>query len=122
MLNPAQANARPVLSAGAGAPQVIFECVGVEGTLQQAMDVAGLRSRIIIVGVCMVTDQIWPMVGINKQLRFEFVSAYTPEEIADSLAGIAAGTIDAARLVTRTVRLPEFSMPSARSATRTTAR
>jgi 2-desacetyl-2-hydroxyethyl bacteriochlorophyllide A dehydrogenase len=108
VLNPGEHNVAALLVAAGGAPQVIFECVGVEGTLAQAMEIAALRTRIIVVGVCMVPDQIRPMVGINKHLTFQFVSAYTPEEIGLSLEGIASGAIDSSRLVTRTVTLPEL--------------
>jgi 2-desacetyl-2-hydroxyethyl bacteriochlorophyllide A dehydrogenase len=108
VLDPVADNVGARLRAAPGAPQVIFECVGVEGTVQQAMDIAGMRSRIIIVGVCMTVDHFRPMVGINKHLTFQFVSAYTPEEVADTLDGISNGAIDPSPLITRTVTLNEL--------------
>jgi threonine dehydrogenase-like Zn-dependent dehydrogenase len=108
VLNPAEENVGARLRETVGAPRVVFECVGVGGTLQAAMDLADVRSRIIVVGVCMTGDEIRPMVGINKHLTLQFSSAYTPEEIADSLQGIANGTINPAPMVTRTVHLDEL--------------
>ncbi|MGH6784832.1 MAG: zinc-binding dehydrogenase, partial [Sphingomicrobium sp.] len=49
-------------------PLVIFEAVGVPGMLDRAMRDAPRQTRILVVGVCMETDNIWPMLGINKEL------------------------------------------------------
>lgn len=92
----------------AGAPSVVFECVGVEGTLQQAMELVQVRGRVIVVGVCMKDDTIKPMVGINKQLTLVFVLGYTAQEYAEALAAFADGSIDTSPMVTRTVGIDEL--------------
>ncbi|MBI5948586.1 MAG: zinc-binding dehydrogenase [Chloroflexi bacterium] len=92
----------------APAPDVIFECVGVEGTLQQAMSLVQARGRVVVVGVCMKEDKILPMVGINKQLSLQFVLGYTGEEYAEALASFADGSIDTSPMVTRTVTIEEL--------------
>jgi len=81
-------------------PTVVFECVGVPGVLDQVMRQAPLGSRIVVVGVCMENDTIWPMVGINKELSVQFVFAYQPQEFAATLQAIAEGRIRVAPLVT----------------------
>jgi len=63
-------------------PAVIFECVGVPGVLDQIMAAAPKGSRIVVVGVCMEADTIYPMLGISKELNLQFVLGYTPEEFA----------------------------------------
>lgn len=95
-------------AAGAAPAPVVFECVGVEGTLQQAMELATRGGRVVVVGVCMKPDTIYPMVGINKQLALQFVLGYTPEEYAEALTALGDGTIDTAPMVTRTVSLDEL--------------
>ncbi len=97
-----------MMTGGAHAPQVVFECVGVEGTLQQAMELVIRGGRVVVVGVCMKPDTIYPMVGINKQLALQFVLGYTPDEYAEALTALGDGTIDTAPLVTRTVTLNEL--------------
>jgi 2-desacetyl-2-hydroxyethyl bacteriochlorophyllide A dehydrogenase len=87
---------------------VVFECVGVEGTLQQAMETVARRGRVIVVGVCMRDDVIRPMVGVTKHLTLQFVLGYTPEEYAETLQAIADGVVDPSPLVTRTVTLDEL--------------
>jgi threonine dehydrogenase-like Zn-dependent dehydrogenase len=97
-----------VAAAAGGPPPLVFECVGVEGTLAQAMGYAARRGRVVVVGVCMPEDRLRPMVGINKHLTLQFVLGYTPEEVEESLATIAAGKLDPSPLVTRTVSLDEL--------------
>ena len=90
------------------APSVVFECVGVPGTLQQAMQLVTVRGRVIVVGVCMQEDRIRPLVGINKQLTLQFVLGYTATEFAETLQAFIDGEIDTTPLVTRTVSLEEL--------------
>ena len=100
------------LSYGGGpivaAPDVVFECVGVPGTLQQAMELVQIRGRVIVVGVCMQPDTITPLLGINKQLSMQFVLGYTAQEYAEALQAFADGKVDTSPLVTRTVGLDDL--------------
>jgi threonine dehydrogenase-like Zn-dependent dehydrogenase len=84
---------------------VAFECVGVPGVVDAMMRGAPARARIVVVGVCMESDQILPLVGINKELDLRFVIAYTADEYAATLGHMAEGRIDAAKLVTGRVGL-----------------
>jgi len=81
-------------------PAVVFECVGVPGVLDQIMAAAPKGTRIVVVGVCMKADTIYPMLGISKELNLQFVLGYTPEEFAATLGHIADGAIPAAPLIT----------------------
>jgi threonine dehydrogenase-like Zn-dependent dehydrogenase len=97
-----------ITSAVGGPPTVVFECVGVEGTLQEAMEIVERAGRVVVVGVCMKEDRIMPMVGINKQLTVQFVLGYTPEEYAETLTALGTEAVDTAALVTRRVSLDEL--------------
>ena len=81
-------------------PLVIYEAVGVPGMLDRAMRDAPPAARILVVGVCMETDAILPIIGINKELAIQFVLGYTPEEFTRTLGYIASGEIDVAPLIT----------------------
>jgi threonine dehydrogenase-like Zn-dependent dehydrogenase len=84
-------------------PLVIYEAVGVRGMIDAAMRDAPPQSRILVVGVCMETDEIWPMRGISKELNIQFALGYSPEEFAGTLAAIADGRLDVAPLITGAV-------------------
>ena len=81
-------------------PLVIFEAVGVPGMLDQAMRDAPRLSRILVVGVCMEVDRIWPMLGINKELSIQFALGYDLLEFRRTLEHIATRDIDVAPLIT----------------------
>jgi threonine dehydrogenase-like Zn-dependent dehydrogenase len=106
VLNPTEHDvAAQVAAAAGGPPPLVFECVGVEGTLEQAMELVARRGRVVVVGVCMKPDRLMPMVGINKHLTLQFVLGYSPEEFAEALDAIAEGRVETSPLVTRTVDL-----------------
>jgi threonine dehydrogenase-like Zn-dependent dehydrogenase len=84
-------------------PAIIFECVGVPGVLDQLMAAAPRNARIVVVGVCMEPDTIFPMLGIVKELNLQFVLGYTQEEFAATLEHIAERRIDVAPLITGVV-------------------
>jgi threonine dehydrogenase-like Zn-dependent dehydrogenase len=86
-------------------PAVVFECVGVPGVLDQIMAAAPRDTRIVVVGVCMEPDTIYPLLGIAKELSVQFVLGYTPDEFAATLGHIAEGAISVAPLLTGRVGL-----------------
>jgi threonine dehydrogenase-like Zn-dependent dehydrogenase len=102
--DPARAPVLPPWAPGpALRPAVVFECVGVPGVLDQLMAAAPRGTRIVVVGVCMEPDTIHPMLGISKELAFQFVLGYTADEFAATLGQIAADAIPTAPLITGTV-------------------
>ncbi len=84
----------------AGRTPVIFEAVGVPGMLDQVTRFAPRNSRIIVAGVCMEPDTIWPIIAITKELDLRFVLGYDPLEFRATLQHIADGDIDVAPLIT----------------------
>jgi len=84
----------------------VFECVGLPGMIDRIMAEAPFGSRVVVAGVCMGTDLIRPLLGINKELDLRFVFGYTPLDFRDALHLLANGTVRAERLVTGEVGLP----------------
>lgn len=79
---------------------VIFECVGVPGVLQQVIDGAPPKARVVVVGVCMRPDAVEAFPAIVKELEIRFVFGYRQEEFA---AVLERGAPDG--LITATVGL-----------------
>jgi threonine dehydrogenase-like Zn-dependent dehydrogenase len=88
-------------------PLVVFEAVGVPGMIDEAMRMAPRDSRILVVGVCMPQDHIFPMVGISREHSIQFALGYTPEEFAATHAAIEAEIWDLAPMITETVSIDE---------------
>ena len=79
---------------------VIFEASGAPGLISEAMEAAPQHGRILVVGVCMERDTIWPMHGISKELTITFSLGAQPDEFKLTLDRIAKGKIDVAAMVT----------------------
>lgn len=86
---------------------LIFECVGVPGMLQNLIENAPPTAHVVVVGACQEDDRILPVIAINKQLRFTFVFAYTPDEFAETLQALGEGVIDPDIFLTGEVGLAE---------------
>ncbi len=90
----------------AGGEVVMFDAIGVQGTIALLMREAPSRgARLVIVGVCMQDDTIVPMSGIEKELQLKFVLGYTPDEYAETLDAITSGDINSDPIITGRVGL-----------------
>ena len=99
-----------------GAPDVIFECVGAPGLLQETIEIAPRRSRIVPVGVCEQPDTIVPVLALVKELRLYFAIAYNRDDFETVIAMLGQHRIDASAMITDVVKLDE--MPAAFEALR----
>lgn len=79
---------------------VVFDAIGVPGTLHAAALAAPAMGRICVVGSCMQEDPWRPVLAQTKQLTVIFSFAYDPFEFADTLRAIAEGEIDVAPMIT----------------------
>lgn len=104
--------AEPVADAFArqtgGAPEVIFECVGVPGLLRQCIELAGLRGLIVVVGVCRHDDTIMPRAAIRKELSLKFVLGYTDEDFRLSLDLLKAPGFRADEMISARIGFAEM--------------
>lgn len=88
---------------------VVFECVGVPGVLDNIFVNAPINARIVVVGVCLQTDHIRPLIAINKELSLQFVLGYTKDEFATSLRYISDGKFDVSNLVSHKISLEQVA-------------
>ena len=100
--------------------EVVFDCVGVPGSQQLAMDAAPTNGRVVVAGVCMQPDRILPVKAITKELDVRYVFGYGKRDFALTIDMLAAGRIDAMPMLSETVGLDAF--PAAFEALRTDKR
>ena len=91
-----------------GRPQVVFECTGKPGMIQQAVELAGLRGRVVVVGLCLQEDRILPLPGFLKELSIDFAQCYHVRDFEAVIDALARGQLDAQPMHTATVGLPEL--------------
>jgi (R,R)-butanediol dehydrogenase/meso-butanediol dehydrogenase/diacetyl reductase len=91
-----------------GAPEVILECVGAPGLLQQTFALAPVRGRIVVVGVCLKPDPLETGVALTKDLSLRFVSYYSRGDFAYALAMLEARRLDPSPMVSEVIGLDQL--------------
>ncbi|MGK0460785.1 MAG: (R,R)-butanediol dehydrogenase/meso-butanediol dehydrogenase/diacetyl reductase [Candidatus Azotimanducaceae bacterium] len=92
-----------------GAPDVIFECVGIPGMIAQAIDIAAYGSELVIVGFCSREDFFVPAAAMAKELVARFVLSYHKEDF-EIIAGLmATDRVDVSKMCTGTVGYDDFA-------------
>lgn len=91
-----------------GRPQIVFECTGKPGMIQQAVELAGLRARVVVVGLCLKEDRLLPLPGFLKELSVDFAQCYHARDFEAVIDALARGQLDARPMHTATVGLPEL--------------
>jgi len=98
-----------VAEAIGGRPRVVFDCVGVPGSLQLAIDYAPHDARIVVVGLCMAGDQLFPTKALVKELEITFAFIYRQQDFATVVHLLGEGRIDAAPMISDRVDLGGFA-------------
>ena len=90
-------------------PDVVFDCVGIPGSQQLAMDYAPMNGRLVVAGVCMRPDTIMPVKAITKELNVRYVYMYERQDFELALEMLNRGRIDGGAMVTDVVGFDAFS-------------
>ncbi len=84
---------------------VIFEAVGIPGMIDCATNAAPRGAQVVVAGVCMQPDKFHPMAAVVRELNYQFVFGYDPEQFGRTLRRIAEGEFDVGPMITGTVAL-----------------
>jgi len=84
-------------------PEIVFECVGVPGLLQQAIELAGVRGRVVVAGVCFGEDRLTPITGLMKEVSVQFSQCYTERDFAAVIDAVARGAAQPRPMHSRTI-------------------
>ena len=64
---------------------VVFECVGRPGMIGQAMDLAAVDGRVVVVGVCISDDTFFPFTGLRKELDVRYALYYERSDFTTTI-------------------------------------
>lgn len=91
-----------------GPPRVVFDCVGVPGSLQLAIDYAPYDARVVVVGLCMAPDTIFPARAITRELDLRFAFVYRKQDFEMVVDLLAGDRIDPSGMITQCVGFDRF--------------
>lgn len=96
-----------IVAALGGAPDIVFECAGVPGTIARAIALVRPQGQVVSLGFCMVPDQFVPGMALMKDVTVRFSLIYTREDYAECAAALDADGDRARAMVTETVALAD---------------
>ena len=102
--------ADPVGSAQAGLggkADIVFECVGIPGLIEQAVSQVKNRGTILLLGLCTKPDTFNSFAMLSKEVRLVTSAFFTVPEYEASLEALAQGAIEPRLLVTDTISLAD---------------
>ncbi|MET0238310.1 MAG: alcohol dehydrogenase catalytic domain-containing protein [Sphingobium sp.] len=91
-----------------GPPQVVLECVGVEGMLSKAINHADQFGRIVSLGFCTAPDPIIPGVASYKCASIQFSVGYTMREFLYIADQMDQGHVDPKAIITNEIDLADL--------------
>ncbi len=100
--------AQEVVEALGGPPQVVFECVGVPGFLQKAIQQVDTFGKVLSMGFCIEPDAIMPALAAMKGVQFTFPIGYTMTEFQHAADAFDAGRADPAKMISSVITLDQL--------------
>jgi 2-desacetyl-2-hydroxyethyl bacteriochlorophyllide A dehydrogenase len=73
---------------------LVYECVGLPGLMQQIISAVAFDSRIVMGGYCMEPENFYVFSAQNKRLNIQFAGGEEPQDMQLALNSIAEGKID----------------------------
>ncbi len=99
--------ATQVRDAGLSPPELVLECVGLPGLIDEAAKAAAVDGRVVVVGVCMSEDRFLPYTAIAKELDWRFSFYYCRADVDATVDALADGSLPGQQLITGEVTLDE---------------
>ena len=90
-----------------GPADIVFECVGVPGLIDQAVRQVRNRGTILLLGLCTWPDSINSFAMLQKEVRLVTSAFFTRQDYEEALDALASGSAQPRALVTGTIGLGE---------------
>jgi (R,R)-butanediol dehydrogenase / meso-butanediol dehydrogenase / diacetyl reductase len=100
-----------------GKADIVFECVGIPGLIEQAVSQVRGRGTILLLGLCTKPDTFNSFAMLSKEIRLITSAFFTRGEYEAALDALDAGAAEPRLMITDTVSLSD--MPAAFEALRT---
>ncbi|MEP6867727.1 MAG: alcohol dehydrogenase catalytic domain-containing protein [Novosphingobium sp.] len=96
------------LAMGGVMPDVVFECAGVPGLIEQAVKQVRNRGTILLLGLCTQPDSINTFAMLSKEVRLVTSAFFTRQDFEASVDVLESGVVEPRLMITGTVSLGEL--------------
>jgi (R,R)-butanediol dehydrogenase/meso-butanediol dehydrogenase/diacetyl reductase len=90
-----------------GKADIVFECVGIPGLIDQAVQQVRNRGTILLLGLCTRPDPINSFAMLSKEVKLVTSAFFTVPEYQASLDALTEGAMEPRLLVTDTIMLAD---------------
>jgi (R,R)-butanediol dehydrogenase / meso-butanediol dehydrogenase / diacetyl reductase len=90
-----------------GKADIVFECVGIPGLIEQAVSQVRNRGTILLLGLCTKPDTVNTFAMLSKEVRLITSAFFTRGEYEAALDALDAGAAEPRLLVTDTISLAD---------------
>ncbi len=105
---PAEDLGAEVNKALGGPPDVVFECVGAQGILAQAIDLCTRRGTVVLMGLCWSADSYVPGLQVSKEVRIQPSAFYSKKEFQVAIDAFHAGNLEPRSMITDRISLAQL--------------
>lgn len=93
------------MQAFGGLPDVVLECAGVSGCLDQAINAVKPHGTVIAMGFCTTPDPVLPAAIMFKEMTLKGSNCYTIDEYAEVADILANGSLEPRKMITQNISL-----------------
>jgi (R,R)-butanediol dehydrogenase/meso-butanediol dehydrogenase/diacetyl reductase len=90
-----------------GAPDVVFECVGVPGMMESAVNHVRPLGTVVVLGFCDVSDPWLPMRALFKEVRMVFAVLYSTRDFRVAMDTLEGGQVQPRAMIADRISLEE---------------
>ncbi len=90
-----------------GKADIVFECVGIPGLIEQAVSQLRNRGTILLLGLCTKPDTFNSFAMLQKEVRLVTSAFFTRQEYEAALDALAQGAMEPRLLVSDTISLAD---------------
>lgn len=88
-----------------GAPDVVFECAGVPGSLDEAVSAVRRRGVVSSPGFCWTPDRFTPLMAMLKEATIRFTNVYERRDFEVAIGALDRGHVEPRAMITDVVDL-----------------
>jgi (R,R)-butanediol dehydrogenase/meso-butanediol dehydrogenase/diacetyl reductase len=92
-----------------GAPDIVFECVGKPGLIEQSIQHVRVKGTVVVLGLCTAPDTFNPFAALHKEVCIQTSAFFEFPEFCTAVDALDSGAVAPHALITDTVSLQ--SMP-----------
>jgi (R,R)-butanediol dehydrogenase/meso-butanediol dehydrogenase/diacetyl reductase len=91
-----------------GAPDIVYECVGVPGMIARSIEHVRTKGTVVVLGLCAQQEAFVPFAAVAKEVRIQTSAFFTHHDYRFAVDVLDRGALEPHAMITDTVSLVEL--------------